>query len=308
MGAGSFKGRPGAAPPTQPHFQRITDPADRRLRPYLHLTDPALRRGYETSEGLFIAEGRLVVERLLGSRYPVRSVLVTEGGARRMAGVLAASTTTVMVVEEELTREITGFHLHRGILACAARLPLPEPRALTAEARVVMILEDIADQTNMGSLFRSALALGVDAALLSPDCCDPLYRRSVRVSMAASLRLPYAVVEPWPVALAGLAGTHHLLALTPDPTAVALADFVGSWSGGPLAVVLGSEGAGLSQPVLSSCQTRVRIPMRAGTDSLNVATAAAIAFAYLADAGPDGRRRRGPPTQPPPDLGAEQVS
>jgi len=307
VGAGSFEGRTGAGPPVQPQFQRVTEPSDRRLRPYLHLTDPALRRGYEANEGLFIAEGRLVVERLLGSRYPVRSVLVTEGGARRMAGVLAASATTVMVVEEELARKVTGFHLHRGILACAARLPLPDPGSLAAEARVVMILEDIADQTNMGSLFRSALALGVGAALLSPDCCDPLYRRSVRVSMAASLRLPYAVLEPWPAALAGLAGTHHLLALTPDPTAVALEDFARSWSGGPLAVVLGTEGAGLSEPALSSCQTRVRIPMREGTDSLNVATAAAIAFAFLADAGPDRTPNPGRASRPPSDLGAEQV-
>ena len=307
MGAGSFEDRTSAAPGAQAQFQRITDPADRRLRPYLHLTDPALRRGYETSEGLFIAEGRLVVERLLGSRYPVRSVLVTEGGARRMAGVLAASTTTVMVVEEEMARKVTGFHLHRGILACAARLPLPDPRSVAAEARVIMVLEDIADQTNMGSLFRSALALGVGAALLSPGCCDPLYRRSVRVSMGASLRLPYAVVEPWPHALAGLAGTHHLLALTPDPKAEALEEFASSWSGRPLAVLLGTEGAGLSPPALSRCQTRVRIPMREGTDSLNVATAAAIAFAFLADAGPVRIPHPGPPAHPAPDPGAEQV-
>jgi len=232
-----------------------------------------------------MAEGRLVVERLLGSRYPVRSVLVTEGGARRMAGVLAAAATTVMVVDEGLARVITGFNLHRGILACAGRLPLPEPATLAAAAGVVMVLEDIADQTNMGSLFRSGLALGVTGAILSPDCCDPLYRRSVRVSMAASLQLPYAVGEPWPDALAELGVSHYLLALTPDPAAVALADFARSWPGGPLGVLLGTEGTGLSRAAQSLCQTRVRIPMREGSDSLNVATAAAIAFCLLADPG-----------------------
>ncbi|MHB1855766.1 MAG: TrmH family RNA methyltransferase [Acidimicrobiales bacterium] len=269
--------------PSRSEFQSVAEATDGRLRPYLHLTDPALRRGYEAREGLFIAEGRLVVERLLGSRYPVRSVLVTEAGARRMAGVLAAAATTVMVVDEELARTITGFQLHRGILACAGRLPLPEPTALASGAGVVMVLEDIADQTNMGGLFRSGLALGVGAALLSPGCCDPLYRRSVRVSMGASLHLPYAVLEPWPDALAGLGTTHHLLALTPDPAGVALDDFARSWAGEPLGLVLGTEGDGLSREAQAACRTRVRIPMRDGSDSLNVATAAAIAFAFLAD-------------------------
>lgn len=263
-----------------PDIQRIDDPDDPRLRPYLHLTDPALRRGYEAGEGLFIAEGALVVDRLLRSRYPVRSLLVTDRASARVRPLLERSPATVLEVSEELARRTTGFHLHRGVLACGGRLPLPEFGPLARAAACVMVLEDIADQTNMGALFRNGTALGVDAVLLSPDCCDPLYRRSVRVSMGASLLVPFAYVRPWPDALAQLGHSHEVLALTPSPDAESLYR-LGRPGARPPALLLGTEGTGLTGAAQALADRRLRIPMEQGVDSLNVATAAAVALSHL---------------------------
>ena len=259
----------------------ISDGADPRLRPYRHLTDPALRRGYEAGEGLFIAEGALVLERLLESRFPVRSVLVTDRAAPRVTEMLERSDGAVWQVSEELAHQLTGFHLHRGVLACAARLPLPDAAELARTNRRLLVLEDIADQTNMGALFRNAAALEADAVLLSPGCCDPLYRRSVRVSMGASLVVPFAYVEPWPEGLSRLKATHQVLALTPAADADSIYDLTQGQLGPATALLLGTEGAGLTGPAMAGAHRRIRIPMTGRADSLNVATAAAVALSHL---------------------------
>lgn len=270
---------------------RIDDPEDPRLRPYNHLTDPGLRRGFEAAEQLFIAEGRTVVLRLLRSPYPVRSVLLTDRSAARARSWLGDVPCPVLVVPEELARRVTGFHLHRGVLACGGRLPAADWRSVVAGSSTVLVVEDMADQTNLGSLFRSAMALGADAVVLSPGCCDPLYRRTVRVSMGASLSIPFAYMTGWPEPLDGLAQTHELLALTPGTGARSLAEVVADrdaslrGSGDPrpprLALMVGAEGPGLTEAALAAASDRVRIPMRPGSDSLNVATAAAVALSHL---------------------------
>ena len=264
-----------------PHVQRIDEPDDPRLKPYLHLTDPALRRGYEAGEGLFIAEGALVLDRLSRSPYPIRSVLVTDRATRRVTDLLGGVDADVFQVSEELARRITGFHLHRGVLACGARLPLPRFDQVAEASHRLLALEDIADQTNMGALFRNAAALGADAVLLSPGCCDPLYRRSVRVSMGASLVLPFAYVDPWPEGLGRLGTTHEVLALTPSAEAESIDDIAGLIRSSPLALLLGTEGEGLSAAAQALSRRRVRIPMTERADSLNVATAAAVALSHL---------------------------
>jgi tRNA G18 (ribose-2'-O)-methylase SpoU len=274
-------------------FERLDDADDPRLRPYLRLTDPALRRGYEAGEGLFIAEGSLVVQRLIQSRFPVRSVLVTERASSRVRDLLAGTPAPVLVVSEDLARSVTGFHLHRGILACGARLALPDPSDLAAGSGCLLVLEDIADQTNMGALFRNAAALGADGVLLSPGCCDPLYRRSIRVSMGASLLLPFSYLPDWPEALSGLARSHALLALTPAADAEPIDDLDADAASPPVALLLGTEGEGLTAPALALATGRVRIPMSAMVDSLNVATAAAVALARLGRPGSSGSGDRG---------------
>lgn len=261
---------------------------DPRLADYGALRDPMLRRAREAAAGLFIAEGHLVVERLLASRYPVRSVLVTERGLRVLRPLLEQAEVTVYVVNGVVARGVTGYDVHRGVLAAGERLELPGAAEVLAGARVVLVLEDLTDQVNLGALFRNAAALGADAVLLSPRCCDPLYRRSVRVSMGAVLTVPYAYVEPWPDGLSAL-GRHGftLVGLTPEPGADPLESAAGALvgeNGGRVALLVGSEGPGLSPAALSACDRRIRIAMEAGVDSLNVATAAAVALHCLRSA------------------------
>jgi tRNA G18 (ribose-2'-O)-methylase SpoU len=182
-----------------------------------------------------------------------------------------------------LLREIAGFHVHRGALAAMARLPLPTPESLLPGATRVVVLEDVNSHTNLGAIFRCAAGLGMDAVLLTPSCADPLYRRSVRVSMGEVFAIPYARFGSWPGGLASLAG-FELLALTPGVTATPLDDLQIS-DDARLALLLGAEGQGLSARALSSARP-VRIPMSNGVDSLNVAAAAAVACYAL-------RRRKG---------------
>src|SRR5581483_8868292 len=179
-------------------------------------------------------------------------------------------------------RAVAGFPVHRGILAAADRGPLPEPAAVLAGARRVAVLEDINDHENIGVIFRCAGGLGIDAVLLSPRGCDPLYRRSVRVSMGHVLTVPWTRLAPWPEGLDLLRRTgFRLLALTPAADAEPLADVAGRPSGEPVAILLGAEGPGLSPAALAAADGRVTIPMREPADSLNVASAAAIAFYAL---------------------------
>lgn len=229
-----------------------------------------------------IAEGVVVVRRLLDSPYPVRSLL---GVARRFDELdedLAGLDVPAFVADADTMAEVVGFHLNRGVLAVADRADRPDVAALLRTARLVAVLEGVNDHENLGALFRNAAALGADAVLLGPRCSDPLYRRSVRVSMGHVLRVPFAELPgPWPAALdlvrtAGM----RVAALTPSADAVPLAR--AGLSGERVALLLGAEGPGLTPDALAAADLRVRIPMASGVDSLNVATAAAVAFHAVA--------------------------
>lgn len=254
----------------------IDDAADPRLADYRALTDVELRRRTEPSEGIFIAEGELVMRRAARAGYPMRSALTSERWLPTVLPLVSDVDVPVYVGSEELLRDITGFHVHRGALAAMARLPLPPVDAVLDGARRVVVLEDVNSHTNIGAIFRCAAGLGMDAVLLSPSCADPLYRRSVRVSMGEVFAIPYARFGGWPAGLADLASSgFELLALTPDASATPI-DELRFPDDAKLALLLGAEGPGLSARVLWAA-TPVRIPMSNGVDSLNVAAATAVA-------------------------------
>jgi tRNA G18 (ribose-2'-O)-methylase SpoU len=229
-----------------------------------------------------IAEGAVVVRRLLGSPYPVRALLGIPRKLAELADELAGLDVPAYPVSADLMAEVVGFHLNRGVLAVADRCPSPSVEEL-AGCRTLAVLEGVNDHENLGGLFRNAAALGVHGVLLGPRCADPLYRRSVRVSMGHVLRVPFAALPdqpPWPATLDALrGGGRRLIALTPRPAAVPLA--AAGLSGARVALLLGAEGPGLSEEALAAVDEWVRIPMAASVDSLNVATAAAIAFDAL---------------------------
>jgi tRNA G18 (ribose-2'-O)-methylase SpoU len=256
----------------------VDDPADSRLADFTGLTDVELRRRREPSEGLFIAEGEKVIRRAVQAGYPMRSMLLSEKWVPAMRDVLDGVAAPAYVVSPGLAEKVTGYHVHRGALASMGRTPLPGPETVLASARRVVVMEAVNDHTNIGAVFRSAAALGMDGVLLSPSCADPLYRRSVKVSMGAVFSVPYARLGTWPHGLAAVreAG-FRLLALTPDPEAVPLDD-VGANRLPRVALLLGAEGDGLSVRARRAADDLVRIPMAHGVDSLNVGAAAAVAF------------------------------
>jgi tRNA G18 (ribose-2'-O)-methylase SpoU len=235
-----------------------------------------LRTRWEPPHGLFIAEGELVLRRALRAGYPPRSFLVDAKRVSQLTGLPSGA--PVYAAPPDVLEKATGFHVHRGVLASFHRRPLPAVAEVLAVAQRVAVLEDVNNHTNLGAIFRGAAALGVDGVLLSPSCADPLYRRSVRVSMGEVFAIPYARLEPWPCALAQVrAAGFTVLALTPAADAVPLPELDGSARARP-AVLLGAEGAGLSRAAMAASDLRVAIPMRQGVDSLNVAAAAAVAF------------------------------
>jgi tRNA G18 (ribose-2'-O)-methylase SpoU len=262
----------------------LDDPLDPRVREYAHLRAATLRLragGPDGARGgVFIAEGELVIERALRLGYRMRSLLLLEQRVGRFAR-LAPAGVPVYAATGALMRAITGFDVHRGVLASFDRKPLPAVGDLVRGARRVVVLEDVNNHTNVGAIIRSASALGIDALLLDPASCDPLYRRSLRISIGEALSLPHARLEALPGGLAPLrAAGFSLVALTPDDDAADIATV----AHGPherLALLLGTEGAGLSAGVLAEADVRARIPLAAGVDSLNVAAAAAIAFYAL---------------------------
>ncbi|MEU1280377.1 RNA methyltransferase [Streptomyces sp. NPDC005805] len=262
----------------------VDDPDDPRLADYTGLTDVELRRRREPAEGLFIAEGEKVIRRALEAGYAMRSMLLSAKWTEAMRDVIDAVGAPVYVVEPALAERVTGYHVHRGALASMQRRPLPDAAELLRSARRVAVMEAVNDHTNIGAIFRSAAALGMDAVLLSPDCADPLYRRSVKVSMGAVFAVPYARLATWPADLAAVreAGCT-LLALTPDETAVPL-DELAPHRLEKVALMLGAEGDGLTARAQRAADERVRIPMAHGVDSLNVGAAAAVAF-YAVTAG-----------------------
>jgi tRNA G18 (ribose-2'-O)-methylase SpoU len=261
----------------------VTDATDPRLADYVGLTDVRLRRSMEAEHGLFIAEGKKVISRAIAAGYPVRSLLVSRDKLATITDVAASCQAPMYVLPPEVAEELTGYHVHRGALASMQRLPLPPVSGILASARRIVVLEDVVDHANVGAVFRCVAALGFDAVLLAPRCADPLYRRSVKVSMGAVLAVPYTRLPDWRGGLADLrAAGFRLLALTPDPAAVPVGELADSTApDDKIALLVGGEGNGLSGRWLAAADQAVRIPMSRGIDSLNVAAAAAIACYLL---------------------------
>ncbi len=259
----------------------VDDADDPRLADYRDLRDVELRKHLEAEHGLFLAEGEKVVRRAVEAGFPPRSFLMAPRWLDGLADVLSTSDAPCYVVSERLAEEVTGFHVHRGALASLQRRPLPAVAEVLAGARTVVVLEDVVDHTNVGAIFRSAAALGVDAVLLSPRCADPLYRRAIKVAMGAVFALPYARLADWYDAMPTVAGAGFTtVALTLAADARPLEAAVGGLD--KVALVLGTEGHGLSPRWQLSADRRAVIPMRPGIDSLNVAAATAVAC-YVAD-------------------------
>lgn len=260
---------------------RVTDPDDDRLADYRRLNDPATRRRAERDE-LFIAEGYAAIERLLQSGHALRSVLLTRSRVARMEPLLPAleqAGVPVYVVDREVLAGTVGFDLHRGLVAAANRRPLPTLHEVATGARRLVVLEGLNDAENVGLIARASRAFGLDGMVLDPTCSDPYSRRSIRVSMGEILLLPVCRVSPteWPHALDALADEGVTTwAMTPDRSATNMWELEVP---GRLAILLGAEGPGLGRSSLERAAARVRIPIRDDVDSLNVAQAAAVAFA-----------------------------
>ncbi len=255
---------------------RIDDPADPRLADYRDLTDVALRRVLEPEGGLYIAESAKVIARAVAAGHRPRSLLVQEKWLADVESVAAEA--PVYVVSDAVAEQLTGYAVHRGALAAMHRPSLPSVVDVVAGARTVLILEDIVDHTNVGAAFRGAAGLGADAVLVSPRCADPLYRRSVRVSMGTVFQVPWTRLPPWPEAGDVLRGAGlHLAALALADDAVPLDDFAAARPE-RVALMMGAEGDGLSRRALAAADTVVTIPMAGGVDSLNVAAAGAVAL------------------------------
>lgn len=260
----------------------ISDPADPRLVDFRDLTVADRRPDRPGGRALVIAEGVVVVQRLLASAYPVRGLLGVKRRYQELAADLDGVDVPYYCASAQVMAAVVGFHLNRGVLATADRFEFPDPGQLLAAARTVAVLEGVGDHENLGSVFRNAAALGIDAVLLSQGCSDPLYRRSVRVSMGNVLRVPFATV---PGSISAAVELLHafgftVAALTPLVEAVPLLQ--AGLAGGRVALLLGSESPGLTAAALAASDVLVRIPMSTGVDSLNVATAGAIAFAAVA--------------------------
>ncbi len=280
-----------------PRIEPISHADDPRVDVYRNQKDAWLRAAHHPGGagtsgtgypgGLFMAEGELVLDHLLASDYEPVSLLITP---ERWAGLAARTRAEVealpdavpiYIAERGVMAEVCGFDIHRGVLAAARRGPDRDPLGVAGHARTLVILEDLTNHDNVGSIFRSAAAIsGIDrvGVLLSPRCCDPLYRKSVRVSMGLALRVPFATLHDWPAGLAALSGIgFELWALTPDGDAADITS-AGAPMGARVALLVGSEGPGLTPAALGASDQRVRIPIAAGVDSLNAGVSAAIAL------------------------------
>lgn len=257
----------------------VGDPVDPRLDDFRDLNSVDRRPDLPSGKGLVIAEGVLVVQRMLASRFVPHALLGTERRRAELGADLDAVDIPYYRASAEVMAEVVGFHLNRGVLAVARRPPeLTVPEVIDG-ARTIAVLEGVNDHENLGSVFRNAAGLGVDAVVFGAGCADPLYRRAVRVSMGHALLVPFARAAHWPAELNILRDNgFRLLAMTPDATAEPLARAVAASADDKLAILVGAEGPGLTETAMRASDQRVRIPMSRGTDSLNVATAAALAF------------------------------
>jgi len=255
----------------------IDDAGDPRLADYLGIPDPQLARG----RGVFVAEGRLVVSRLLASRFTTRSVMVTpaalDGVARELEG---RPCLPVFVVPQAVMNAVAGFNIHRGCLAIGERpAPVAWQDVVSGAARVLVALEHVGNADNVGATFRAAAAFGAGGVLLDGGCADPLYRKAIRTSMGAALHVPFVHDVPWTDALAGLRREGWaVVGLTPAAGAGSARDVFAQTRGARVVLVLGHEGDGISATTAAACTHLARIPMTAAVDSLNVAMAAGIAL------------------------------
>ncbi|WP_193044205.1 TrmH family RNA methyltransferase [Mycolicibacterium baixiangningiae] len=257
----------------------VDDPADPRLDDFRDLNSIDRRPDLPSGKGLVIAEGVLVVQRMVASRFTPRALLGTDRRLTELGSDLDAVDAPFYRAGAEVMAEVVGFHLNRGVLASASRPPELTVTEVLDGARTVAVLEGVNDHENLGSVFRNAAGLAVDAVIFGAGCADPLYRRAVRVSMGHALLVPFARSSAWPEELELLRSNgFQLLAMTPDPTADTLAAAMTALAGDKVAVLVGAEGPGLTERAMRASDRRVRIPMSRGTDSLNVATAAALAF------------------------------
>lgn len=254
---------------------RVHDVADERLHDYTSLRDMSLRKRLEGERGLYLAEGEKVVRRAVQSGHEPFSFLMAPRWLDGLSDVLATTDAPCFVLDEKAIELLTGFHVHRGALAAMRR---PDPRTLTSilePARRLLVLEELADHSNVGAIFRTAYALGFDGIALSPRCADPLYRRAIKVSMGAVFQLPYAWVDDWysfPELLRNSGFTSLAMTLAPDAVSLTALPELGE----KIAVIFGGEGHGLSSRWQSGSDYRVMIPMRADIDSLNVAASVAV--------------------------------
>lgn len=262
-----------------PNVVDITDPADPRLDDFRDLNSVDRRPDLPSGKGLVIAEGVLVVQRMLASRFTPRALLGTDRRLQELGPDLDDVAAPFYRASAEVMAEVVGFHLNRGVLASASRATELSIDDVLHDARTVAVLEGVNDHENLGSVFRNAAGLGVDAMIFGTGCADPLYRRAVRVSMGHALLVPFARAAAWPEDLQVLReNDFRVLAMTPDPAVPTLAEAMAGLAEQRVAILVGAEGPGLKEHTMRSSDVRVRIPMARGTDSLNVATAAALAF------------------------------
>ncbi|MCX5690033.1 MAG: RNA methyltransferase [Planctomycetota bacterium] len=272
--------------PLTPPLIPIDNPDDPRLADFRHLTDADLRAAQLNGQApFFIAESEGVVRHLIDSPFPIRSILATHHHATvKMADVLGGLDPSIPIytATESIIESITGFTFHRGVIACATRCPEPPLASILAQARTLVICEDLSNIENLGAVFRNLACLIASpaAVLLAGSCCNPLNRRTLRVSMGHALRIPFATVEQWPASMEAIhAAGFTTYAMTPRPEASNLREVR---RGERTAIILGAEGPGLKDQTINASSHRIRIPMSPGSDSLNVATALAVALWQLA--------------------------
>ena len=257
-----------------PNFVRIDSLDDPRVEKYRHIADVAALNEH----AVFVAEGRLVVRRLLDlQQWPIESILLTEPAASNLADVLDKTTAPIYLVEQSIMNAIAGFNIHRGCLALVRRPVTPTlERMVAGPLSRVLVLEGVNNPDNVGGLFRSAAAFGVELVVLGPECGDPLYRKAIRTSMAASLVVPFAFATEWPGAIRDLRDDGFtVVGLTPNRAVAPLEEV---FPHSKLALLVGSEGGGLSAEALRTATLRIRVPTTVDVDSLNVTTAASIAM------------------------------
>lgn len=277
---------PGADPrsPVHPNLIRVDDPADPRIEVYQGLRDHVLRQRREEPggdmDGVFMSEGDIVVERALKAGYKLSSILI-DGKRTKPLPATVGPEVPVYAAGVSVLQRVTGYHLHRGMLACFARRPVPQAHEVLCNSTNLLVTESIANPTNLGVIIRNAVGLGIDSYVLDPSSCDPLYRRTGRVSMGEAYVMPYARLDKFPEGLTAVKDHgFKLLAFTPAPDAVDVSDLKFD-PAEKVALMIGAEGPGLTQSAQDAADIRVKIPMSGSVDSINVGSASAIAFYAL---------------------------